>query len=83
MATGPSGPSPSHTVPALPRPRIWFAVYRLPIFRAKTAPTDACWRQNYAPDEPTFTTATEITRQMSTNPQSGTPAELRPHVQSL
>ena len=22
-ATGPSGPSPSHTVPALPRPRIW------------------------------------------------------------
>lgn len=39
---GPSGPSPSHTVPALPRPRIWWAVYRLPIFRAKTAPTDAC-----------------------------------------
>ncbi|CAM5687250.1 hypothetical protein STENM327S_02030 [Streptomyces tendae] len=42
IATGPSGPSPSHTVPALPRPRIWWAVYRLPIFRAKTAPTDAC-----------------------------------------
>ncbi len=37
-ATGPSGPSPSHTVPALPRPRTWCAVYRLPIFRAKAAP---------------------------------------------
>ena len=33
-----------HTVPALPRPRIWLAVYRLPIFRAKAAPTDACCR---------------------------------------
>lgn len=41
MATGPSGPSPSHTVPALPRPSIWWAVYRLPIFRAKTAPSAA------------------------------------------
>ncbi|GAA3100188.1 hypothetical protein GCM10020254_52030 [Streptomyces goshikiensis] len=34
-------PSPSHTVPALPRPRIWCAVYRLPIFRATTAPSAA------------------------------------------
>src|SRR6478752_7975499 len=52
MATGPSGPSPSHTVPALPRPRIWWAVYRLPIFRAKTAPSaagvDPPGRQSYA-----------------------------------
>nr|BFD84509.1 hypothetical protein StreXyl84_39100 [Streptomyces sp. Xyl84] len=45
-------------------------MYRLPIFRAKTAPTDACCRQNYASDEATFTAETEITRQVSTNIQT-------------
>ncbi len=52
IATGPSGPSPSHTVPALPRPRIWWAVYRLPIFRAKRAPVKACWCKPTRPRGP-------------------------------